>query len=150
MNMRTFLVPALFCLAAGIQAQDHAAAAKALVKEAVAYGKANGLPALLKEVNNGQGKYHVQSGDDLYVFVYDDKGTCIAIGFQGSLVGVNRINTKDPDGKLFIQEIIKTGLTKAGGWVDYKYPNPKTGKVMQKTSYVESLDGKIVGCGIYK
>ena len=149
MNLRTLLLPALICLAGSLSAQEHAAAAKALVKEAIAYGKKNGLPALLKEVNNGSGKYHVQSGDDLYVFVYDDKGTCIAIGFQGTLVGVNRINTKDPDGKLFIQEIIKVGLGK-GGWVDYKYPNPKTGTVMQKTSYVESLDGKIVGCGIYK
>ena len=56
MNVRTLLVPALLCLASGLQAQDHAAAAKALVKEAIAFGKANGLPALLKEVNNGQGK----------------------------------------------------------------------------------------------
>jgi signal transduction histidine kinase len=34
--------------------------------------------------------------------------------------------------------------------VDYKYPNPTTGKILNKTSYVEFLDGWVVGCGIYK
>jgi signal transduction histidine kinase len=33
---------------------------------------------------------------------------------------------------------------------DYKYPNPKSNKVEARTSYVEYLDGWVVGCGIYK
>ena len=36
------------------------------------------------------------------------------------------------------------------GWVDYKFPNPKTSKIEQKTTYVEGLDGWILGCGVYK
>jgi len=150
MASRTLVLPLLFCLAGSLAAQDQKAKAQSLVKEATAFERANGREALLKETNQGSGRFHVKGGEDLYIFVYDLKGTCLAIGFQSQLVGVNRWNAKDPDGKLFVQEIIQTGQTRGGGWVDYKYTNPKSGKVEAKTSYVESVDGMVVGCGIYK
>jgi signal transduction histidine kinase len=118
-----------------------------LVKEAVAFGKKEGKAALLHEANNGGGRFHVKSGESLYIFAYSPDGVCQAIGFQGNLVGVNRWNVKDPDGKLLVQEVIKVGKT--GGWVTYKYPNPKTGKVEMKASYVEPMGDLVVGCGIY-
>ena len=150
MASRTLILPLLVCLAGSLAAQDQKAKALALVKEAIAFEHANGREALLKETNQGSGRFHVKGGDDLYIFVYDLKGTCLAIGFQSQMVGVNRWNVKDPDGKPFLQEIIKTGQAKGGGWVDYKYPNPKTGKIDAKTSFVEAVDGMVVGCGIYK
>ena len=144
------LLPLIACLAGPLAAQDARAKAMSLVKAAVAYGKKEGKEALLKEVNQGSGRFHVKGGDDLYVFVYDMKGVCLAIGFQSQLVGVNRWNVKDPDGKMFLQEMIQVTQAKGSGWVDYKYPNPKSGKVESKTSYVENMDGLMVGCGIYK
>ena len=66
------------------------------------------------------------------------------------MVGVNRDNLKDPDRKVFLQEMIQVAKTKGSGWVDDEYPNPKTGKVEAKTSYVEDFDGVVVGCCIYK
>jgi signal transduction histidine kinase len=145
------LVPALaICFASSLLAQDQKAKAQALVKEAIAFEKKSGREALLKETNQGSGRFHVKSGDDLYIFVYDLKGTCLAIGFQSQLVGVNRWAIKDPDGKYFLQDILRTGQEKGGGWVDYKYTNPKSGKIEAKTSFVESVDGMVVGCGIYK
>lgn len=150
MRNRTFTLPLLACLSVTLAAQDQKAQAQALVKEAVAFAKAQGKDALLKETNQGSGRFHVKSGEALYIFVYDLTGTCLAIGFQGNMVGVNRWNAKDPDGKFFLQEIIQTAKAKGSGWVDYKYPNPKSGKVEQKTSYVEFFDGLVVGCGIYK
>jgi len=150
MASRTLVLPLLVCLAGSLAAQDQKAKAQALVKEAIAFERANGREALLRETNQGSGRFHVKGGDELYIFVYDLKGTCLAIGFQSQLVGVNRWNIKDPDGKPFLQEIIQTGQAKGGGWVDYKYPNPKTGKIEAKTSFVESVDGMVVGCGIYK
>jgi methyl-accepting chemotaxis protein len=65
-------------------------------------------------------------------------------------VNINRLESKDPDGKFFIKEIIHTAVASGSGWVDYKYSNPKTGKVEAKASYVELVDGMVVGCGIYK
>jgi signal transduction histidine kinase len=150
MRLRHLLIPALICIAGSLQAQDQKAKAQALVKEAVAFAKKNGKEALLKETNQGQGRFHVKGGDELYVFVYDMQGVCMAIGFQSQMVGVNRWGVKDPDGKFFLQDMIHVAKTKGSGWVDYKYPNPKSGKVEDKASYVENLDGWVVGCGIYK
>ena len=140
----------LSCLMAS--AQSHTPAqAEALVKQAVAFAKQNGIDKLCQETNQATGKFHVASGGDLYIFVYDDQGTVKAIGFNtGALVGKNRIDAKDPDGKFFIREIVNIAKTKAKGWVDYKYPNPASNKIEKKTSYVESYEGLAVGCGIYK
>ncbi len=40
--------------------------------------------------------------------------------------------------------------TKGSGWVDCKYPNPKIHKIESKTTYVEGLDGWVIGYGAYK
>jgi signal transduction histidine kinase len=138
-------------MAGALCAEDQKATAKNLVKDAVACAKTNGLEKLLYEINNSKGRFHVQADGELYIFVYDDKGICRAQGVNsGAIVGVNRWGNKDPDGKFYIQELIKTGLAKGGGWMDYKYLNPKSGKVEPKTSYVEPTNGMIVGCGVYK
>lgn len=150
MASRTLVLPVLICLTGSLAAQDQKAKAQALVKEAIAFVKKEGKEALLRETNQGTGRFHVKSGDDLYIFVYDLKGTCLAIGFQSQLVGVNRWNARDPDGKFFLQEIIQTAQAKGGGWVDYKYTNPKNGKIEAKTSFVEAVEGMVIGCGIYK
>lgn len=151
MRPRSVIAPLLVCLAlAPLQAQEEKAKAQTLVKEAVAFAKKSGKEALIKETNQGQGRFHVKSGEELYIFIYDLEGTCLAIGFQSNLVGVNRINIKDPTGKFFLKEMVEVAKTKGSGWVDYKYPNPKTSQVQDKTSYVEFYDGLVVGCGIYK
>jgi signal transduction histidine kinase len=46
--------------------------------------------------------------------------------------------------------MIKIAVSKGSGWVDYKYPDPINNKVEQKTSYVELVDGLIIGAGVYK
>jgi len=149
-NIRTILLPALICAVASLSAQDPKAKAQATVKEAIAYGKKNGKEALLKEVNNASGRFHVKSGDDAYVFVYDMQGLCLGMGYQSQAIGTNRWDLKDPDGKYILREFVSLVKTKGGGWVDYKFPNPKTNKIEAKTSYVEGMDGWVLGCGIYK
>jgi len=150
MNVRTILLPALLCAVAALSAQDREAKAKATVKEAIAFGKANGKEALLKEVNNASGRFHVKTGEDLYVFVYDMQGLCLGMGYQTAAIGTNRWDLKDPDGKFILREFVSMVKAKGNGWVDYKFPNPKSNKIEQKTSYVEGLDGWVLGCGIYK
>ena len=95
MSLRSILTITAICLAGTLQAQDQKPKALALVKEAVAFAKKNGKEALLKETNQGQGRFHVKSGDDLYIFIYDMTGVCQAIGFQSQMVGVNRWGVKD-------------------------------------------------------
>lgn len=144
------LVPALICAVATLSAQDPKAKAMATVKEAIAFGKKNGKEALLREVNTGSGRFHVKTGEELYVFIYDMQGLCMGMGYQTQAIGTNRWEIKDPDGKFIVREFVATVKAKGSGWVDYKFPNPKSNKVEQKTTYVEGMDGWVLGCGIYK
>ena len=40
--------------------------------------------------------------------------------------------------------------TKGKGWQDYKFTNPVSKKIEQKSAYIEKVDDLIVGCGVYK
>lgn len=151
MRLRSLIVPALVCLTlTPLQAQE-TAKAQAMVKDAVAFAKKNGKDAFFKEVVQGTGKFHVQAGSDLYILVYDLQGVCLAIGNgQPNVVGVNRLEVKDPNGKFIVKEFIALAKSKGSGWVDYAYLNPTTKKTQDKTTYIELLDGMIIGCGTYK
>lgn len=120
--------------------------AVALVKKAVAYMKANGKDKTLAEISNPAGQF---VKGDLYLFVQDNNGIMLAHGTNPKLVGKNLMNLKDPDGKLFVQEMIKTAK-QGNGWVDYKWTNPVTKKIESKTSYIQAVDDIWIGCGIYK
>jgi len=131
------------------QAADRAKA-EAMVKEGIAFLKANGKEALFAEVSKGSGKFHAKPGNPLYLFVYDMTGLILAHGSEPNLVGVNRLNVKDPDGKQYVKENLAIGQKKGGGWSDYKRMNPDTKKIEHKTTFVLAEDGLLVGCGIYK
>lgn len=151
MRYSTFLITLALPGVVAMAQSSEAPKAEALVKQAVAFAKANGVDKLLQETNNGSGKFHVAAGSDLYIFVYDMEGTVKAIGYNtAALVGKNRIDMKDPDGKMVIQELIKVAKSKGKGWVDYKYPDPSDNKVKGKSSYVELYEGLVIGAGIYK
>ena len=124
--------------------------AEALVKDGFAYMKANGKAALILEVQKASGKFHTKPGSPLYLFVYDLNGLVLAHGAEANLLGVNRLNVKDPDGKQYTKEFIAVGQKKGGGWSDYKRMNPDTRKIEQKTSFCLADNGLVVGCGIYK
>jgi signal transduction histidine kinase len=142
---RTLALPVLAC---PLAAQDASPAeAEALVKEAIAYAKANGKDAAFKEITKQGGRFQ-KYGGELYVFVYDMDGKVLAHGQGASKVGVNQFKAKDPDGREFVKERIE--LAKGKGWHDYKYINPKTGVKEPKTSYIEVWNGCIFGAGIYK
>jgi cytochrome c len=147
---RALLLAALPCMVAAAQSPTPAQA-EALVKQAVAFAAQNGLDKLIAETNQGTGKFHVASGGELYIFIYDLDGVVKAIGYNtAALVGKNRIDMKDPDGKMVIRELIAVAKGKGKGWVNYKYPNPVNNKVEEKTSYVELASGVIIGSGVYK
>jgi signal transduction histidine kinase len=131
--------------------QPTSAQAVALVKQAVAFAKANGIAKLIQETNQENGRFHVASGSELYIFIYDERGVVKAIGYNtAALVGKNRIDLKDPDGVMIVRELINVAENKGKGWVDYKYPNPTTGQNEQKTSYLEFYEGAIIGSGVYR
>ena len=123
------------------------AEAEAMVKKAIAEIKAVGKDKAFAEISNPKGKYIDR---DLYIFVYDMNGKCVAHGFNQKMINMDLIEMKDPDGKFYVKERIEIAKTKGKGWQDYKFTNPTSKKIEPKTAYIEKVDDLIVGCGVYK
>lgn len=119
----------------------------ATVKKAIAFYKANGRAKALAEFNNKDGQF--AKGED-YVDVHDLSGVCLAHPTSPEVVGTNRLEQKDLNGKFWIKDIIDA--TKKGdtsGWISYVRKNPVTGKMQDKRSYWELHDGLIFKAGLY-
>ena len=124
-----------------------AAEAEALVKKAVASVKANGKEKAFAEFSNPKGKF-VEG--DLYIFVYDLEGKCLAHGGNPKMIGKDLIDLKDADGKAFVRERVEIAKSKGKGWQNYKWNNPVVNKIEDKTAYIEKCDDVIIGSGAYK
>ncbi|WP_169071914.1 cache domain-containing protein [Candidatus Accumulibacter contiguus] len=86
----------------------------------------------------------------LYIFVYDEKGVVLAHGVRLELTGKNRWDDKDPDGKYWIRDWTALVQKSGSGWIEYKEFNPADkNKIMNKASFVELVDGMVIGCGVY-
>lgn len=120
---------------------------KAMVEQAVAYLKANGKEKAFAEFTNQEGQF---SKDETYIFVIDFKGLTLAHGGNPDLVGKNMGELKDSDGKFFIKDMIEGARENGSGWSNYKWPNPLTNKIEDKSSYFVKYDDVILGCGTYK
>jgi cytochrome c len=126
--------------------------AVAMVKRVQAQFKKDGADATFKAVSDKATKaYHDR---DLYPFVYyvggPQKGVNVAHGARPALIGKNLIDLKDQDGKYLIREMVDIANGKGTGWVDYKWPNPITNKIEDKSSYIEKMGEYFVGVGIYR
>jgi signal transduction histidine kinase len=148
-------IVAIFAVQA-LQAQTSPAAskAKALVESGIAYFQKNGQAAAIAAFCDVNGKFR---DGEYYLFMHDGSkaGTaiCIARGDGNkALIGKDMWMTKDSDGKLYIQQLVLTGLKSGSGWVDYKRTNPETKKIEAKSSYVAHVPGTkfTLGCGFYK
>ena len=121
--------------------------AGAMVKKAIAFLKANGKEKGFAEISNPKGRFVDR---DLYVFVYDINGKCVAHGFNQKMVGKDLIEMKDADGKYYVKERVEIAKTKGKGWQDYKFTNPLSKKLENKSAYIEKYEDYVVGCGVYK
>jgi cytochrome c len=122
--------------------------AVAMVKRVQDMFKKDGAEATFKAVSDPSTKdLHDR---DLYPFIYDLTGVSVAHGAIRALIGKNLMDMKDQDGKYFFKEMIGIAKGPGSGWVDYKWPNPVTAKIQDKSAYVEKLgDNYFVGVGVY-
>jgi cytochrome c len=138
----------VFCGGAMANERGTSDEAVAMVKKAVAHMKEAGKDKAYADFGDASNKtFHDR---DLYIFVYDLNGNNLSHGNNPKMVGKNLIDMRDADGKFIIKGFVDTANTKGKGWVDYKWPNPVTKAVENKSSYVEKVDNVIVGAGIYK
>jgi len=139
-------VAMLFTVASAAGASDFASEdeAKAMAEKAATHITSAGIDNAFKDFMTDGGEWHDR---DLYVFVFNDKGTMAAHGQRASLVGRDMARLRDVDGKLFVEEFMKISDS---GWVDYKWQNPATKAVELKMSYIVRVANHLVGVGAYK
>lgn len=151
MRMKKFilLMSCMFALGlvAQVDAKNSSAEAKQMVTKAVTYLKTEGKEKAFNEFCNTQGKFR---NGELYVFVIDMKADIVAHGGKRRMIGKGSFDLSDRDGKYFLKEIVDAAKLNANGWVSYKWTNPVTKKVEQKTTYFEKIDDVILCSGAYK
>ncbi|MFZ6748743.1 cache domain-containing protein [Undibacterium sp. Ren11W] len=128
-------------------AADTPADAIAMVDKGLSYLQKNGKDALIKEINNKNPDF-IQG--ELYLYIRGIDGTILAHPVNPKLIGKNMTILPDANGKLFRKEIIELAKTKGKGWVDYRYNNPVTKNVEDKSTYLVRNGDLILEAGIYK
>jgi methyl-accepting chemotaxis protein len=86
-----------------------------------------------------------------YFFAYDFNGVVVAHGMKPEMIGLNRMNDKDPDGKFYIKEFHSLFEKKLNGFVSYKFEKVKGGTLENKISYLALFEpfGWQIGTGVY-
>jgi cytochrome c len=141
---------AAFAMIASVTAEEFGTKdeAIAMVKRVQEQFKKDGSELTFKAVSDKSVKeYHDR---DLYPFIYDLNGICVAHGARPALIGKSLIDLKDQDGQYLIREMVKIAEGPGTGWVDYKWPNPITNRIEDKSSYIEKMGNYFVGVGIYR
>lgn len=87
---------------------------------------------------------------ELYVFCYDSKGVNKAHGGNPAFLGRNLLHMKDPDGAEPNTLIVEKGFGQGRGWVNFKWPNPVSKRIEDKSAYVIRTDDVVCGVGYYK
>jgi two-component system NarL family sensor kinase len=89
-------------------------------------------------------------GNDNYFFVYDRQGNSLMHPRLAELEGRSQWTLKDSNGAAMIQQLVKTAEA-GGGFVDYLWNRPSTGREERKLGYVELVPewGWVIGTGLY-
>src|ERR1700739_697684 len=121
--------------------------AVALVKRVQEKFKKDGPEATFNAINAG-----AFNDRDLYPFVHTIDGTLH--GANGAFPGIrgkNLHDMRDQDGKFTTQDFMRIASTPPyHGWSDFRWRNPKTGTVSEKSASIERMGEYLIGVGIYK
>ncbi|BAL23309.1 cache domain-containing protein [Azoarcus sp. KH32C] len=123
------------------------AQAKDLLERAIARVKEKGAESALASFNALNGGF---MQDDLYVFAIDlDSQRFLAHGAMPKLVGTDGHELRDPKGKAIVADMVNIVSRKGAGELDYAWRNPVTDKLETKHSFLQRVDGMLVGVGYY-
>ena len=84
-----------------------------------------------------------------YIFTFTFDGLCIYHPDKNSLIDTDMSQSKDAEGKLFVQEFNKVAKEQGEGFVNYQWD--KNGKTQPKISYIKTIPGTnlYLGAGVY-
>ena len=129
------------------QAADTPADAIAMVDKGLSYIDKNGKDALIAEINKKNPDF---MNGDIYLYVRGIDGIILAHPINPKLIGKNMLELPDADGKLYRKDIVNLAKTKGKGWVDYRYNNPISKEIENKSTYIFKTGDIILEAGIYK
>ncbi len=120
----------------------------ALVERAAAHIRSVGPVQAYADITRPDGGF---VDGDLYVFCNSADGIVLANGGNPKIVGKNFASVRDAEGRQPILDGVRLGLTQGQGWLEYLWPNMKSGRVQRKMTYVLRIDDRTVcGSGYYK
>jgi uncharacterized protein len=121
--------------------------AVAMVRRVQEKFKKEGVEATVRAINNG-----AFNDRDLYPWFGKLDGTLnLANGVSPVLRGKNLHDMKDQDGKFTTLDFVRIANTPPyHGWSDFRWLNPKTNTVEDKSAWIERVGNYFVGVGIYK
>lgn len=89
--------------------------------------------------------------DDTYVFVVGlADGRMLAHGAMPRLVGRRVLDLKDADGEPIIRKMIELVERDGEGTLAYRWPNPVTGQIENKKSFLHRVGDYLVAVGYYQ
>lgn len=115
-----------------------------LVRRGYQFMKSSGVSIAAKEFSDKN--INTYRLGDLYLFVYDMKGKCVAHGGNNSLIGQNQFDEKDQDGRYIVREMIEQAQA-GGGWVDFKVRNSFEAVYVERVEM--GVDTYIIGSGMF-
>jgi TRAP-type uncharacterized transport system substrate-binding protein len=121
--------------------------AVAMVKRVQEKFKKDGPEATFRAINSA-----AFNDRDLYPWVHTIDGTLhVANGAFPGIRGKNLHDMRDQDGKFTTQDFMRIATTPPyHGWSDFRWKNPQTGSIDDKSAWVERMGDYLVGVGIYK
>lgn len=135
----------IFANAVGASSQGTADEAIAMVERAVELIQNIGFESARKAFETPGGEWQDRG---LYIVILDEDGVMQSHGIKPGLVGKNMLKLRDFDGKEFNYDIIAVKQGKPE-WITYKWQNPTTKSIDQKSTYIMKEGRLFVGVGIY-
>jgi hypothetical protein len=133
----------------GIRDNGTPAEAEALVRRAFEYAQQNGRQAILDEINKRSAGQFIER--DIYLMALGlDDYKFIAHGLNERTVNYDGRQSKDPDGKQYMVELLDTVRTHGEAWVEYKNNHPVTHEMMDKVTFGMRFGDICIAGGAYK
>jgi two-component system NarL family sensor kinase len=121
-----------------------------LARSSVAHLVRDGMPDAAAQREALAILQRLETGYDGYFFVFDFDGHTLVYPRQRELEGRNLIDLQDRHGGFPIRLLLEKARA-GGGYVDYEWGRPSTGRIERKLGYVEPIAGWewVLGTGTY-
>jgi signal transduction histidine kinase len=146
LELGSLLVWSVAAVATSAGAAEHAteAEAESMVKSAIAMIGSAGPQAAYKAITDHPGGAFKDR--DLYLWVYDFQGNCLAHGANSKMVGKNLLAVKDGDGHDLVKEQLRVAQAGGGWYGPFKFLNRSTMKMDQRKAYCVRGSGETMVC----